>query len=112
GPPEAAIGTLVAAGALAAAFVLFAALSEAEDQALASECGRDAGGFCSAERLSTLNGLNIAADVSWIAAAAAGAAGLVMLFVLPPDGTSEDAPLSVAPWATPTAAGASARGTF
>lgn len=100
---------LVSAGVLLASFGVFAGLAAAEDAVLASDCGRDAGGICDDGEVEGLAGLNLAADIAWISAAALGVAGLVVLFVVPPeDGMS----LSVLPWATPTAAGVSVGGTL
>lgn len=93
---------LVSAGVLLASFATFAGLAAAEDTALAGSCGRDAGGTCSPDQVAGLEGLNLAADIAWISAAALGVTGLIVLFAVPPeDGMS----LSVLPWATPTAAG-------
>ncbi|MFK7987879.1 MAG: hypothetical protein AB8I08_17810 [Sandaracinaceae bacterium] len=93
---------LVSAGVLLASFGAFAGLAAAEDSSLAGSCGRDAGGTCMADQVAGLEGLNLAADIAWISAAALGVTGLIVLFVVPPeDGMS----LSVLPWATPTAAG-------
>lgn len=109
GVHPAAIGMLIAAGVLAVSFGVFAGLSEAEDGSLAAGCGMR--GTCTSEELSTLNALNIAADVSWIAAAAAGVTGVILLFALPPE-QSSSAQAAVAPWASPDGAGLVARGSF
>lgn len=101
----AAIGTLIGAGVLFASFGIFAGLSEAEDQSLASRCGRDAGAMCSPGEVGALATYNVIADASWITGAVAAVAGLVLLFVLPPEETPT---IAIAPWATPYAAGASA----
>jgi hypothetical protein len=107
GPHPAAIGTLIAAGVLAASFGVFAGLSEAEDGSLSSTCGRS----CTDAQVSTLRAYDIVADVSWITAAAAGVTGLVLLFVLPPDGASSN-DVALAPWAAPGSAGVVATGKF
>lgn len=110
GPPTAAIVTLVAAGVLALSFGGLAIASEVEDQSLASSCGRDAGRWCSAERVSTLEALNVAADASWIGAAALGALGVVLLFALPPERAPASARL--VPWIGPAGAGLAAGARF
>lgn len=114
GPHPAAIGTLVGAGVLLVAFAVLAPLSYLEDQALASRCGRDTGRFCEPSETTTLEALNIAADVSWIGAAALGVAGIVMLFALPSEEVPSEQPpaVAIAPFATPHAAGIAAGGTF
>ena len=114
GPHPAAIGTLVGAGVLLVAFAVLAPLSYLEDQALASRCGRDTGRFCDPSETTTLEALNIAADVSWIGAAALGVAGIVMLFALPSEELPSEQPpaVAIAPFATPHAAGIAAGGTF
>lgn len=109
GVHPAGVGVLIAAGVLAASFGVLAGLSEAEDGSLAASCGMR--GTCTSEQLSTLNALNIAADVSWITAAAAAVTGVVLLFALPPE-SSASAQAAVAPWASPEGAGLVARGSF
>lgn len=118
-PPEppsgvhpAGIGVLIGAGVLAASFGVFAGLSEAEDASLASECGRDnPATACTESRVETLRLYNTLADVSWIAAAAAGITGVILLFALPPDASSTDAAW-ITPWASPVAGGLAAGGSF
>ncbi len=100
----AAIGTLVASGVLFASFGAFAVLSEVEDQSLAGRCRSELGGQCEAQQVRTLEALNLVADVSWIAGAAAAAAGLALAFALPAD--EAGASLAVLPWASPDGAGA------
>jgi len=100
----AAIGTLVGAGVLFASFGAFAVLSEVEDQSLAGRCRGEAGGQCGPEQVRTLEALNLVADVSWIAGAAAAATGVVLAFVLPADEAGVS--LAVLPWASPDGAGA------
>lgn len=109
GVHPAGVTMLIAAGVLAASFGVLAGLSEAEDGKLAAGCGMS--GTCTSDELSTLNALNVAADVSWIAAAAVGVTGLVLLFALPPESTSS-AQAAVAPWASPDGAGLVVAGTF
>jgi hypothetical protein len=106
GPHPAAIGTLIAAGVLAASFGVFAALSEVEDSSLDTTCRR----ACSDDQVAALRAYDIVADVSWITAAAAGVTGLVLLFVLPPEGASGG--VAVLPWAAPSSAGVVAAGRF
>lgn len=114
GVHPAAIGTLAGAGALLVAFAVLAPISELEDQALAARCGRDVGSFCDPGETSTLEALDIAADVSWIGAAALGVVGVVLLFALPPEGSPREqaASVAVAPWASPEGGGVSAGGRF
>jgi len=100
----AAIGTLVGAGVLFASFGAFGVLSEVEDQSLAGRCRGEAGGQCGPEQVRTLEALNLVADVSWIAGAAAAATGVVLAFVLPADEAGVS--LAVLPWASPDGAGA------
>jgi tetratricopeptide (TPR) repeat protein len=95
---------LIGAGVLAASFVLFAILSEIEDQALASECGRDAGRWCSSDRLQTLEIENLIADVSWISATASGGLGLVFFLTLG-NGGEAGREIAVVPWIAPRGAG-------
>lgn len=109
GVHPAGVGVLIAAGVLAASFGVLAALSEVEDGNLTAGCG--ATRSCTSDQVATLNALNIAADVSWIAAAAAGVAGLVLLFALPPEPAAR-ADVAIAPWASPDAAGLTAVGSF
>ena len=109
GVHPAGVGMLIAAGVLAASFGVLAGLSEAEDGKLATGCGMS--GTCTSDELSTLNALNVAADVSWIAAAAVGVTGLVLLFALPAE-SSSSAQAAAAPWASPDGAGLVVAGTF
>lgn len=108
GVHPAGVGVLIGAGALALSFGVLAALSEVEDSNLASGCG--ATRSCTGDQVATLNALNIAADVSWIGAAALAVTGAVLLFVLPPEASEPG--VALAPWATPDAAGLAARGRF
>ena len=114
GVHPAGIGVLIGAGALLVSFAIFAGLSESEDQSLASSCGRDRGGVCTPSQVGTLEAFNLVADVSWIAGSIAAVAGVVLLFVLPPD--REQAPasasLTLSPWASPAGAGIGATGTW
>lgn len=103
GVHPAGIVTLITAGVLAASFAVFAGLSEMEDGALTERCGTS----CTSEEVQTLMVYNTIADVSWITAAVAGVAGVVLLFALPPEGGSQTA---IAPWATPYAGGLTATG--
>lgn len=115
GPSWAAVGTLIAAGALGLSFGIFAALSEVEDQALASRCGRDAGGFCTARDVETLSIYNAVADASWIGALTLAVAGTVFAFALPQeqaDAPSAAAALRFAPWASASSAGLATAGSF
>jgi tetratricopeptide (TPR) repeat protein len=115
-PRAAAVGLMIGAGVLAVSFAVFAALSEVEDQSIASECGRDRGAWCDAGRLSTLEAYNIAADVSWITAAVVGAIGVTMFLALPapsPEGAAESAAdVAVLPLASPSVAGLTLAGRF
>lgn len=111
GVHPAATGLLITSGALLASFAVFAILSGSEDSSLAESCGRDVPGVtCTEDDVGTLRTYNTLADISWITAAAAGATGLVLLFVLDKDADESEARLS--PWATPGGAGATVGGSF
>lgn len=99
--------TFVSAGALLVSFGVFAGLSETEDQALATYCRRDVGSSCTAADVKNLRTFNTLADVSWIAGAALGVAGLVMVFALPAGTENSPSTLSaqVIPWVDPSGAG-------
>jgi len=104
---------LVTAAAGGVSFGIFAGLSESEDQALASRCGRDAGVRCRPEEVETLAAYNTAADVSLIAggglAAVGGAMLLIALGVRPSD---EVAQAWLSPEVGPDGAGVSAGARF
>lgn len=95
------------AGATLVSFAVTGGLALAENDALASGCG--ASGSCSDEEISTLAALNTVADVSWVTAAIAAAAGAVLLVTLglPSESTDDDgaAVSSIAPWVTPDGGG-------
>jgi tetratricopeptide (TPR) repeat protein len=112
GPHPAAIASFVVAGVGLVSFGVFAALSEVEDQSLASTCGRDVPNL-SCDDVTALEAFSATADASWITAAVAGTLGLVLLFALE-DGGGEPAGASLraAPWAAPGAAGLAAGGRF
>jgi hypothetical protein len=114
GPPAAAIGVLVAAGALALSFGVFAALSAVEDQRLATTCGRDRGRACDPSVTSTLRAYDIVADVSWIGAAVLGVVDVVLWLVLPGEtqSTTTTASLRVRPFASPATGGLVLGGAF
>lgn len=73
-----AVGLLAGAGALAVSFVVFASLSQAEDNHLSDTCGV----ACSSSQIHKLRVYNAMADLSWTTGLAMGATGLVLLFVL------------------------------
>jgi hypothetical protein len=104
GVHPAGVATLIVAGGLLASFGVFAALSEGEDQSLASSCGRDRGATCPPSDVQRLEAFNVIADVSWIAGATAAVVGLVLVFALPPEASAPS--VAFAPWATPDGAGA------
>ncbi len=111
GVHPASIGVLVGAGVLLANFGVFAALSEVEDDRLASECGVDRPDrACTRDEVATLEAYNLVADVSWIAGAAAGVAGLILLLALPAETDGDSDEVTLLPWATPQAAGVSLGG--
>lgn len=114
GVHPAGVGVLIGAGVLLASFGVFAALSEAEDGALASECGRDNPALtCAESRVDTLRIYNTVADVSWIAAAVAGATGVILLFALSPEADPEGASAWMTPYVSPTGdAGVATGGRF
>jgi hypothetical protein len=101
---------LIGGGVLLASFGVFAGLAAAEDGNLASRCGRDAGGTCTADDVAMLQTFNLIADISWIAGAVTAATGLILLFVLPADGERPSA--AVAPWVAPGGAGGTLAGRF
>ncbi len=107
-PPVIAIVTLVAAGVLAVNFGIFGGLALTESDRLGGACGHG----CLSDQVATLNTYDVVADVSWIGAAVLGVTGLVLLFALPPDTSTEEASVAFAPWMGPTGAGVSAEGTF
>jgi len=97
------IFTLVGGGVFLGAFGVFAALSEIEDQRLATRCGRDVGSNCTPSAVQFLERLNVTADVLLIAGGAVAVTGLILLFALPPEQPRQD--LAVFPWVTPEGAG-------
>ena len=101
GPPDAAIGLLVATGVFLVGFAVFGSLSLVENQRLASSCGSDHGRYCPASATNTLFFYDVAADVSWIGAAALGAVDLVLWLVLP-GGLTSSSPSTTAFRARPT----------
>ena len=107
GPHVAGIATLIAGGVLLANFGVFAVLSQVENDDLASTCGTS----CREEDVQTLNAYNIVADFSWIAGAAVGLTGVILLVALPADSGAGEA-VAVAPWVTPNGAGLMAVGSF
>jgi hypothetical protein len=107
-PPAVGIALLVAAGALAINFGIFAGLAFAESDRLSAACGHG----CVSSQVATLNTYDIVADVSWISAAVIGATGLVLLLALPPDTHTEGPTVAFAPWMSPTGAGLTAGGSF
>jgi hypothetical protein len=112
GPHPAAIASFVVAGVGLVSFGVFAALSEVEDQNLASTCGRDVP-TASCSDVTALEVYNVVADASWITAATAGVLGLVLLFALEGEGGDEQAAgTRWAPWVGLGAAGLSAEGSF
>jgi tetratricopeptide (TPR) repeat protein len=94
----AGVGTLVGAGLLFVSFGVFGGLSLAEDQSLATRCGRDVGATCAPAEVRDLEVFNAVADASWIAGSVATAVGLVLLLALPPEREAEPTSLSIAPW--------------
>ncbi|UJR83773.1 tetratricopeptide repeat protein [Sandaracinus amylolyticus] len=99
------VPALVAFGVAGAALVSFAitgGLALAEDDALSNGCG--ATDRCTDDEVSTLSALVVAADVSWITAAVAASAGVVLLVTLGlPSNETETA--SIAPFVTPDGSG-------
>lgn len=106
GVHPAGVGVLVGGGILLASFGIFAALATAENGALASSCAPG----CNDAEVSTLSAYNLVADVSWIAGTVAAATGLILIFVLPPEGDGSGA--AFAPWVTPSGAGGAIAGRF
>lgn len=106
GVHPAGIGLLVGGGVLLANFAVFAGLAAAEDGNLGSSCDTT----CTDDEVSTLATFALVADISWISGAVVAATGLVLLFVLPPEG--DGATAALVPWVTPGAAGIAAAGRF
>ncbi|MFO0685944.1 MAG: hypothetical protein U0234_28045 [Sandaracinus sp.] len=100
-PPIAPIVLMALGGALLVNFGVFAGLSTAENDRLATTCGRS----CTSDQVSALNTYDIVADASWIAGATLGVLGLVLFFVLPADSHEEPAPVALAPWLSPQGGG-------
>ncbi len=105
------VGPLVLFGVAGAGLVTFAVaggLALAEEDTLATSCGVPASDppTCAPDRLAQLETLTAVADVGWIVAAAAAAAGIVWLAVALSSGTSaRESALRVAPWASAGAGG-------
>lgn len=104
------VGSLIAGGVAAVLFATFAGLSEAEDQSIASSCGADALRVCNDDEVDTLRQWNLAADVSWIAAAGFGAVGLSLLLIGIATRPSEAGDVALRPVLAPTAGGLIAEG--
>ena len=104
------VGGLVGGGVAAVLFATFAGLSEAEDQSLAGSCGADALRVCNDADVDTLRQWNLAADVSWIAAAGLGAVGLSLLLIGIVTRPSEAGDVALRPVLAPTAGGLIAEG--
>ncbi|MGE3636164.1 MAG: tol-pal system YbgF family protein, partial [Sandaracinaceae bacterium] len=100
GVHPAGIGVLIAGGVLLATFGVFAGLSAMADGQLADTCMTS----CSEEQVSDLRTFALIADIAWISGAVVAVTGLVLLFVLPPEG--EAASATLAPWITPDGGGA------
>lgn len=106
-----AVALLASAGALAVSFAVFAGLSEKEDGHLSDTCGTG----CTDSQVSRLHAYNVAADVSWTVGLAAGATGLVLLFVLRDRGDQGDrdrASVTPSAWAGRDGGGLVLRGAF
>ena len=108
---------LITGGVGLANFVVFAGLSEAEDQALAPECGRDLGGICHRYQVENLVAFNTTADASLVIGASLAAAGTIALVVAeterpPARGHSETPRALLVPYASPSGAGAVVGGVF
>lgn len=77
-------------------FAIFGGLALAEDGSLADRCGTS----CTGAEVSTLGTLTIVSDISWITAAVAGVAGLVLALTLGmPSSEQPSASARVLPWA-------------
>jgi hypothetical protein len=98
GPPEAAIGVLIATGVFLVGFGVFGSLSLVENDRLANSCGSNHGRYCPPSSTSTLFIYDVAADVSWIGAAALGVIDLVLWLALPGGwlGSSSSSPSATA----------------
>ena len=97
------------AGAGLLSFGIFGGLALAEDGALADGCGATAS--CSDAELSDLSTFNLAADVSWVLAAAAAAAGVVLLVTLGLD-SGDETNARVVPLLSPSLAGVAGEVSF
>lgn len=104
GVHPAGIGVIAAAGVLGLTFAGLAIGAALEADGLANGCG--ATRSCTDGEVGTLHALNIAADVSWVTAAVAGVAGIVLIVVLPPEQSST----AIVPWIGPDTAGISIGG--
>jgi tetratricopeptide (TPR) repeat protein len=82
-------------------FAIVGGLALAEDSSLETTCGTS----CSDAQVSTLGTLTIVSDVSWITAAVAATAGVILLLTvgMPSGESSESA--RVVPWLAPTGGG-------
>lgn len=97
------------AGAGLLSFAITGGLALAEDGSIAAGCGATVS--CTDAQLSTLGTLTVIADVSWVTAAVASAAGVVLLLTLGLDsGEAESA--RVVPLVSPTLAGVAVEGRF
>lgn len=92
------------AGAGLVAFAVLGGLALAERDALAASCG--ATRRCTDEQVSTMTTLGAAADASWVIAAVAAAAGVVLLVALGLPGADGEESARLVPWMTPDAGGA------
>lgn len=98
------IAVLAAGGVGLALFGILGGLALAEDGALASRCGADAGRTCTDADVSGLRSLSIGADVSLAIGLAAAATGAVLLIL---DATSSPTPDASALRVSPFFAGSS-----
>lgn len=90
------------AGAALVSFAIVGGLALAEDGSLESTCGTS----CTDAQVSTLGTLGIVADVSWITAAVATTAGVVLLLTVGmPSGSSSGQTALVVPWLAPSGGG-------
>ncbi|MEM9188072.1 MAG: tetratricopeptide repeat protein [Myxococcota bacterium] len=105
-----AIAAFAVAGAGLISFGVFGGLALAEDSDLSSGCGEDES--CGDAQLENLDRYNLLADISWITAAVAATAGVVLLLTvgLPGGEPNEDrSPQArsweVLPWVAPAVGG-------
>lgn len=108
GLPTPALVSFIAGGVGLATFGIFGALALSEDGSLEDSCA-DA---CTDDQVSSLRTYNTIADIGLGVAVVGAALGVIFLVTSGGDDAPSDGAASVAPWATASAAGVAAGGTF